>query len=124
MARRAARTTWARRASGSSTRSMARIYLTRDNGQSWHTASEGLGVPQLHAIALDPQSGALFAATEDGLYRTNAAGEFEHVGGDRLAVPILSLALGSNILYAGTYRHGIFVSHDGGTSWDPVGDIF
>lgn len=100
------------------------IYLTRDNGQSWHTASEGLGVPQLHAIALDPQSGALFAATEDGLYRTNAAGEFEHVGGDRLAVPILSLALGSNILYAGTYRHGIFVSHDGGTSWDPVGDIF
>jgi photosystem II stability/assembly factor-like uncharacterized protein len=100
------------------------VYLTHDGGGTWQAANEGLGVPQLHALALDPQSGALFAATEDGLYRASPPGDFVRVGEAALSLPVLSLALAPDRIYAGTYRRGIFVSRDGGASWDPVGDIF
>ncbi|HEX7588059.1 MAG TPA: hypothetical protein VF478_07080, partial [Anaerolineae bacterium] len=103
------------------------IYLTRDSGKTWQSANDGLGAPQIHALALDPQSGALFAATEDGLYRAQSDGRFEPVGGAALNDPTLSIAIASSnpqMMYAGTYRRGIFVSRDGGASWNPAGDIF
>jgi photosystem II stability/assembly factor-like uncharacterized protein len=103
------------------------IYLTRDAGKTWQSANDGLGVPQIHALALNAQTGTLFVATEDGLFGTDANGDFQRLGNDALRVPILSVAIAPNdprIVYAGTYRHGIFVSHDGGANWDSVGDIF
>ena len=102
-------------------------YLSSDAGKTWQSVNVGLGAPQVHALDLDPQTGALFAATEDGLYRTAADGEFERMGGETLRLPVLSVAIAPGnrqVMYAGTYRHGIFVSRDGGVSWNSVGDIF
>lgn len=103
------------------------IYLTQNAGKRWQPVNDGLGVPQIHALALNPQSEALFAATEDGIYRAQSDGQFEPVGGDAPHEPTLSIAITSSnpqVIYAGTYRRGIFVSRDGGASWHPAGDMF
>ncbi len=103
------------------------IFITRDAGQTWQPADAGLGAPQIHALALNPQNGSLYAATEDGLFRAGARGAFERIGGDEMRVPMLAVAIApgnSQLIYAGAYHRGIFVSQDGGAAWTPVGDIF
>jgi photosystem II stability/assembly factor-like uncharacterized protein len=103
------------------------IYITRDAGLTWHAASDGLGAPQVHALELNPRTGALFAATETGLYRADGNGNLARVGGETLNAPVLSIALAPNqpdAMYAGAYRRGIFVSRDGGASWQSAGGIF
>jgi photosystem II stability/assembly factor-like uncharacterized protein len=103
------------------------VYITRDAGRSWSVASDGVGAPVVHTLALNPQSGALYAATETSLYRSDASGNFEQVGDAALRAPTLSIAIAPSnpqVIYAGVYRHGIFVSRDGGASWNAAGDIF
>jgi photosystem II stability/assembly factor-like uncharacterized protein len=103
------------------------VYISRDTGRSLSAASEGLGVPQVHALALDPVTGALLTATETGLYRSTETGAFEQIGSESMHAPILAVALAPDnprLIYAGGFRRGIFVSGDGGTSWNAAGDIF
>lgn len=103
------------------------IYLSHDAGNTWQGVNVGLGVPQVHTLGLDPQTGTLFAATEDGLYRTATNSEFERMGGETLRLPVLSVAIAPSnrqAMYAGTYRRGIFVTRDDSASWTSVGDIF
>ncbi|MBI3913869.1 MAG: hypothetical protein HY327_06755 [Chloroflexi bacterium] len=102
------------------------IWITRDRGESWQTANAGIGAPPIHALALGAD-GALFAATEDGLYRADASGNYVGVGNDALRVPILSIARAPSdphVMYAGSYRRGIFKSEDSGKTWRAVGGIF
>ncbi len=102
------------------------IYISHDAGKSWSAASDGLGAPQVHGLALD-QSGALLVATEDGLFRSNVTGEFARIGSDAMRVPVLSVATAPSnpkVIYAGTFHRGVFVSDNGGASWNPAGDLF
>jgi photosystem II stability/assembly factor-like uncharacterized protein len=103
------------------------IYLSRDAGNTWQSANIGLGVPQVHALDLDPQTGTLFAATEDGLYQSGTNGKFVRMGDEPLRLPVLAVAMAPSnqqVIYVGTYRRGIFVTRDGGASWNSAGDIF
>ncbi len=103
------------------------IYLSRDRGNTWQSANDGLGAPQIHALDLDPQTGALFAATEDGLYRAESGGGFVRIDDETIHLPVLSIASAPGdhqVMYVGTYRHGVLVTSDGGASWNSVGDIF
>ena len=103
------------------------VYITHDAGLTWSAANDGMGAPQVHALDLNAQTGALFAATENGLYRADASDNFARVAGEMIQAPVLSIAsVPSNPdqMYAGTYRHGILISRDGGASWNPAGDIF
>lgn len=103
------------------------VYLTRDAGNTWQSASAGLGVPQIHALALNSKANELYAATEDGLFRAQGENPFEQIGGDMLRDPTLSIVIAPSnpkVIYAGTYRRGIFVSRDGGDTWNSAGDIF
>ena len=110
------------------------IYVSRDAGNTWQSANDGVGVPQIHALELDPQTGLLLAATEDGLYRQELTsgragtnGPFVRIGDETIQYPTLSIALAPTdrqVIYIGTYRHGIFVSQDGGATWSSVGGIF
>jgi photosystem II stability/assembly factor-like uncharacterized protein len=102
------------------------VYITRDTGSSWQAANNGLGVPLVHSLALKG-TGALIAATEDGLYQSDGAGNFQAIGNDAMRVPMLSVSIAPNNpnkIYAGSYRRGIFVSSDAGRSWESAGDIF
>ncbi len=103
------------------------MYITRDSGVTWTSTNEGLGTPQVHALALNSQTGALFAGTESGLYRADAGGNFQRIAGEIIQSPVLSVVSSPGHperMYAGTYRHGILISTDGGASWNPAGDIF
>lgn len=103
------------------------IYVSRDAGKTWMRSSAGLGAPQIHAVELDPRSGTLLAATEDGLYRAGMDGEFAQIEGATQSQPVLSVAIAPTnpqVIYVGTYRHGVFVSRDGGATWSSAGDIF
>ncbi len=102
------------------------VYTTRDAGASWQAVNDGLGAAMVHSLALK-ESGALIAATEDGLYESDASGNFHYLGNDAMRVPMLSVAIAPNNpnkIYAGSYRRGIFVSKDAGETWDAAGDIF
>jgi photosystem II stability/assembly factor-like uncharacterized protein len=110
------------------------LYPSRDSGTTWQAANSGLGAPQIHAVELDARTGTLFAATEDGLFRLTTTpgpadpnGGFARIGGETLHLPVLSIAIAPSnpqVMYAGTYRRGVFGSRDGGISWASVGDIF
>ncbi|MGE5141209.1 MAG: WD40/YVTN/BNR-like repeat-containing protein, partial [Rudaea sp.] len=105
----------------------AGVYVTRDAGETWQPASEGMGAPAVHDLALDPPSGALFAATDDGLFKAPAAGSFVEIGGEVMRAPVLSIALAPGnpqLVYAGTSGRGIFSSRDGGASWSAAGGLF
>lgn len=104
------------------------VYRSRDAGRTWEPANAGLGVPELHAIAQHPHDGTLLIGSEYGLYRAAPDDDtFERIGEDVLNLPVLSLAFDANNLqtmYAGTYRRGIFISRDGGTTWESAGGLF
>src|SRR5574341_5533 len=101
------------------------VYMTRNAGKTWEAVNEGLGVPQVHALVI--QNSALVAATEDGLYRADANGNFEWIGNEAMRWPMLSVVIAPSnpqTIYAGSYRRGIYISRDGGRTWNPAGDIF
>ncbi|GEM_PF-5954621 len=105
------------------------IYRSHDAGHTWELANTGLGKPELHALAQHPQTGTLFIASEYGLYRAtpNHAETFERIGGEVLRLPILAIALDPHdpqTMFVGTYRRGIFISRDGGATWDAAGGLF
>ncbi len=102
------------------------VYISRDAAASWQAVNQGLGAATVHSLALK-DSGALIAATEDGLYESDASGAFQFIGNEAMQAPMLSVAIAPNNpmrIYAGSYRRGIFVSGDGGKTWDAAGDIF
>ena len=81
----------------------------------------------LNHLAADPHApGRLFAASVDGLYRTENGGQtWERLPQSLLGHNVLSLAVDAaqeGRLYAGT-NLGLYTSADGGASWSPVESV-
>ncbi|MCX7840857.1 MAG: hypothetical protein N2559_15590, partial [Anaerolineae bacterium] len=104
------------------------VYRSHDAGRTWESANTGLGTPELHAIVQHPHTGTLFVGSEYGLYRASPDGDvWERIGDDVLNVPVLAIALDVNdpqTMYVGTYRRGVFISRDGGHTWESAGGLF
>jgi photosystem II stability/assembly factor-like uncharacterized protein len=81
-----------------------------------------MGTPALHDVEL--QDGALWAATDDGLYRQTRAKFFERVGPEKINAPVTAVAFtpaAAARIYAGTDGKGVFVSDDAGATWNAAG---
>jgi photosystem II stability/assembly factor-like uncharacterized protein len=100
------------------------IFVSSSAGQKWSEQSAGLPVPNtLHALSFDTNGQKLYAATEKGLF-TNAEGattvwqKISATGLPSTAFTALVFLPGPpEAIYVGTTDQGIFVSRDGGTSW-------
>jgi len=130
---------------------VAGILATVDGAKSWQSSSAGFqGRPHIACVAVDPSdnqtwycgegvqtginsaSGGFYSSTDGGMTWTNlpAPGTIAFCGNGNVAqeadtggprsvgklIQVISAAL-----YAGTFSDGVFVSTDGGTTWNPLG---
>lgn len=99
------------------------VYLSTNQGKTWHTRSFGLTGPQV--VTMLAADSALFAATSgEGLYRsTNYGVNWSLIDSGLTNNSISGLAAIGSYLFAGPYRGGqsrsggIFFSTDSGISW-------
>ena len=119
------------------------VFKSTDHGSTWKKINSGLETVETNTLALDPNdSDVLYLGTDDdGLYKSSDGG----VTWGRLRIPQLPENYGvgdivvdprnSSVVYAATvdyFRlftargllgdHGVYVSRDGGTSWQPLNE--
>jgi len=104
------------------------VFKSPDGGRSWRPYSEGLPVDRVgnFECLLVPPSGPieLFLGTSHGLFkREKEALAWEPVSGVDPDESIIALAGEPNarVVYAGTIKHGLLRSQDGGKSWALLG---
>ena len=101
-------------------------YLTEDDGQTWRAANNGLADPDLYQLAQEPSPPwVVYAASLDRLWKTTDGGlSWRHVVVQEAPLSRLSgLAAAPNLpgrLYLTAWEpcSVIFVSNDGGESWE------
>lgn len=96
------------------------IYFSTDYGDSWIDKTCGLLLSSIRAITISGNT--IFLGSYSLLKSTNN-GEFWEFIIDMLSKDISSLASNGNMLYAGTYEWGLYVSTDYGVTWDFKGCI-
>lgn len=103
------------------------VFISTDRGISWIPWNYGLVDLHVNALAFSPdfrRDRAIWAATESGVFRSHNAGRsWRETPFPVSGTPVLSLAVSPSgspdgRLYAGTERHGLFVSDDAGRSWE------
>ncbi len=119
------------------------VFKSADYGSTWKKINGGLETVETNTLALDPNDpDALYLGTDDeGVYKSSDGG----VSWARLSIPQLPEHYGvgdivvdprdSNVVYVATvdyFRlftargligdHGVYVSRDGGTSWQPLNE--
>jgi photosystem II stability/assembly factor-like uncharacterized protein len=112
------------------------VFQSTDEGETWERTSAGLttdpqaddvGVPQFRAVVAGIEGSGrrtLLVAGFDGLFRRDQ-GDARWTPVEVLADHIVGLALSPDFAHDGTvavttYVKGAFVSHDGGTTWEPA----
>ncbi len=101
------------------------VWASGDGGRSWTRSTRGVGASWATAVAVDPlEPGAVWAATDRGLYRFSpASGRWSATGLDE---PLTTVAVAANdpeVLYAGGVGVGIVRSRDGGSSWETAAPL-
>ena len=119
------------------------VFKSIDYGKSWMKINGGLETVETNTIALDPNNQQILylGADDDGIYKTTDGG----TSWTKLTIAGLPQKYGigdividprdSNTVYAATvdyFRlfldrglvgdHGVYVSRDGGTSWQPFNE--
>jgi hypothetical protein len=102
---------------------------TVDGGARWSALLDGsgLGIVDVPALAVDPQTGTVYAATSDSVFRGSSGTTWTRaqiglglvVGGVNAVVVDPATP---TTLYAGTSLAGVFQSLDGGSTWSPMND--
>ena len=109
------------------------IILSVDGGTSWHPWNFGLYDARVMALVLSPafaMDEVVFSATETGIYCSLNNGRSWNVTNFPAELaPVLCLAISPNFnqdktLFAGTEKYGLFKTHDGGDSWQRIGEEF
>jgi len=97
------------------------VYRSTDGGGSWSARSNGLSGRRVFALAIDSASGALYAGTDAGVFKSPDAGStwtqtsltayVEHLADD---------PTNRGTLYAGTPNTGMYKTTNGGTTWAAI----
>ncbi len=96
------------------------VFRSVDGGQTWEEAGFGLPPLTIFALAIDPETGALYAGPErSGVWRsTNSGDAWSTFGGGLGDVFVGSLSVGANhAVYASSIGSGVFVNT--GAGWTP-----
>jgi hypothetical protein len=106
------------------------VFVTHDYGQDWDFLLGSLPTYNVNSVSWNGTN--MIAATDSGVFVTGDRGltwikKSQGVPVDEYSTVTCVAGNGSN-LYAGTYAYGIYVSHDGGSSWThatlPVNDEY
>jgi photosystem II stability/assembly factor-like uncharacterized protein len=94
------------------------VFRSDNGGATWVLTSESLSSRYVHVVYFS--NGFLYAATDNGIYRSSDQGAHWIQSGLEGA-EIVSLISVETSLYAGSYIHGVFKSDDDGGTWIPTG---
>jgi photosystem II stability/assembly factor-like uncharacterized protein len=103
------------------------IWKSTDSGVSWHPAGASPDSAAVRSLTPDPNHvNVLFAGTDQGLYRSTDGGASwtnleSAVGSSQEAV--FGIAMPANLpdtVFATVYGSGVYVSRDGGDTWEPL----
>ncbi len=96
------------------------IYKTDDDGKSWVERMTGMRRWFVQRVRIDVlNADMLYAAAEDDLYRSVDGGmtwKPMEVGAPQI-LEVVQHSTQPATLFVGTEDHGVYVSHDGGSSW-------
>ncbi|MEO6098361.1 MAG: hypothetical protein ABIW76_22885 [Fibrobacteria bacterium] len=93
------------------------IFISRDNGETWEKATQGVASNEFLSIAFSGAS--LFAGTGGHVYRSDDRGETWMVVKGLPLLPMKSIFADDSLVLIGTDYGGIFRSVDGGKTWTP-----
>lgn len=98
----------------------AGVFRSTNNASTWRAVNDGL--PALGANKLTICRGALYLATQVGVFRLNGSNRWEAVNNGISNWNVSALVADGDVLFAGTHGGGIFRSDDGGANWKSVSD--
>ncbi len=92
-------------------------------GDNWVEVNQGLTNRSVNTLAIDPKtSSTLYAGTAGGVFKTvDGGGDWSAISGGLTNRDVGYLALDSidpNTVFAGTRGNSVFVSRDGGETWE------
>jgi ligand-binding sensor domain-containing protein len=100
------------------------VSVSTNNGLTWVATDSGLpgeGVWSLAARNLAPMDSTIFAGTWSGVYKSTNNGEnWEATGLINTTMPVHSLIVRNDELFAATLGGGVFHSQFDGFSWDDI----
>lgn len=107
------------------------VWKTEDWGETWFHSSEGLpvgGTLTGHVISISPQFAqdqTVFAISDYGVYKSMHGGESWFGVGNPPGYFPNKIAVSPNYIHdqtllTGDYNEGLFLSQDGGESWQPI----
>jgi photosystem II stability/assembly factor-like uncharacterized protein len=99
------------------------IFRSTDHGVSWTGWNFGLFDPNINTLAV-ADSQTIFAGTQSGIFRSSNAGRsWRDLDFPIDCAPVLCLAVSRNgTIYAGTETEGLYVSRDGGKTWEGLAE--
>jgi photosystem II stability/assembly factor-like uncharacterized protein len=96
------------------------LFASRNGGASWSRIGRGLEGRVVHALAVSPRTGALYAGTPEGIFRgLDGGATFQPVGpgGTFLSFALAPGGRRGDTVYAGAQDLAVYKSVDGGRSW-------
>jgi len=95
------------------------VFKLPSGGSAWQAINSGLPTSDVHGIALDA-GGNLYMGGPAGLFRLNQGStQWQQLTSGLPADGIQRIAFGSAAkVFVGTFSHGIYLSNDGGNSWN------
>ncbi len=102
----------------------AGVSISTDNGKSWNSINSGLSGLGVWSLGVNSDiSGdtTIFAGTWSGVYSTTDKGKnWKATGLSNTSVPVHSIIVHKNYIFAATLTNGIFVSVDNGLTWKNI----
>ncbi len=100
------------------------IYVTANGGSSWSKLTASGLSGYVYDLALHPtDANTIYAGTASGIYRSvNGGSSFSKLGTVGHTRSLLINPMDTSTVYAGTYSQGVWVSYDGGSSWQEMND--
>ena len=96
------------------------IIRSTNRGASWQRWNFGLLDPHINALHFTPD-GTIYAGTESGIFRSvNLGRTWREIDFPMDLAPVISLAAAGEVLFAGTEENGLYISNDGGVSWQQL----
>lgn len=101
------------------------LFKTSDKGGHWTNLATNLDKPYVSSLLLNPRNTShLYLGTSKGVYESQDGGESwisKNEGLENLNIRALAMdPKDSQTLYCGTNGSGLYISHDGATTWRPI----